>query len=605
MVNKMKRLKLNVSRQFQSLILVRHADMIVALLVATMIIFIDSIFRFNEYRSLFESLPLIGYMKFYGALIGVYAQTVAILLLIMQFPKFVRMLAILFIVFIVLVQMSYFLTLNRYMTSNDLLVALTVPIDEIEGAVISFFNPIITLCAIPYFLSLFILLLIPYRFCPLKHLVSILTITVFLVVSNYVLFAHGHERYFHLNPPTSFIRSVFHYQFQNIFEYHGPRDKLPDLQITKKPKDSIIYIIDESIRGSNLSLNGYSRPTTPFLQTLEAEGRLKNLGICVSASTFSYITNAYLISGHNKFPDKDYHTAKNPTIFDYAKKMGYKTVFIDVNGCYLTIRTEKERKDSIRSVDLWMTVQSFDERIINNIAEQDLTVARFLSNLLNDAGGYFIVVNKKGLHFPYRARYPDNLKYMLWKPVMEPWESIDPSAVGRMKLVNTYDNGIRYAVDEFFQVLVSNIENQNYIILYTSDHGQTLSEHGQIYTHAQADKVVVDVPEFFIISQYHKKKEQVSNIPDGIRVSHLNNFATLLDLMEVPMSLRVYACEKSIFDLTLQDNKMRYYLSGNLYGLAGNYVVEVIPSSLDDGWGTSNPVNKSKDFLIIKGNYNK
>jgi len=62
---------------------------------------------------------------------------------------------------------------------------------------------------------------------------------------------------------------------------------------------------------------------------------------------------------------------------------------------------------------------------------------------------------------------------------METSESIDPSATGREKLVNTYDNGIRFQVDEFFRVFASETTNQNYVILYTSDHGQTLAEHGK------------------------------------------------------------------------------------------------------------------------------
>ena len=95
--------------------------------------------------------------------------------------------------------------------------------------------------------------------------------------------------------------------------------------------DSIIYVIDESVRGSNLSLNGYPRATTPFLQSLETRGLLKNLGICVAAGSFSHISNAYLITGHNAFPDDDFRTDKNPTIFDYAKKMGYETIYIDIN----------------------------------------------------------------------------------------------------------------------------------------------------------------------------------------------------------------------------------------------------------------------------------
>ena len=174
---------------------------------------------------------------------------------------------------------------------------------------------------------------------------------------------------------------------------------------------------------------------------------------------------------------------------------------------------------------------------------------------------------------------------------MEASESIDPSATGREKLVNTYDNGIRFQVDEFFRVFVSDTTNQNYVILYTSDHGQTLSEHGQVYTHGMPDEVIVDVPEFLVVGEPYGRKGLLAGIRPGIRVSHLNNFATLLDLMGVPMSLRVRPYDPSIFSLTAEDNRVRTYMSGSLHGF-GDYVVKEIPTPPDAGWGVSRPVGR-------------
>jgi glucan phosphoethanolaminetransferase (alkaline phosphatase superfamily) len=236
-----------------------------------------------------------------------------------------------------------------------------------------------------------------------------------------------------------------------------------------------------------------------------------------------------------------------------------------------------------------MTDKSFKERHIDLETTKDLGVARFLSTLLNEENGLFILVNKKGLHFQYRNNYPDDVASTIWKPVMKALQSIDPSAAGREKLVNTYDNGIRFQVDEFFREFVSKTTNQNYVILYTSDHGQTLAEHGQVYTHMKPDQEIVDVPDFLVSGEGYGKKRLFAGIAPGIRVSHLNNFATLLDLMGVPMSLRVRPYEKSIFTLTGEDNRERYYMSGSLHG-TGDYVVKTIPTPPEEGWGVSRPV---------------
>jgi len=43
---------------------------------------------------------------------------------------------------------------------------------------------------------------------------------------------------------------------------------------------------------------------------------------------------------------------------------------------------------------------------------------------LNEENGFFILVNKKGLHFQYRNNYPDDVASTIWKPVMKALQSL-------------------------------------------------------------------------------------------------------------------------------------------------------------------------------------
>ena len=568
---------------------VTYPRALTALVAATLAVLMDLILRFRDYRALLRSLSVVGITKFLGALTLVFLQVVALFYLITLLPIPLRIVVLLPSIFVVILQCSYWLTLSQFMTSTDLFLALTVGGDNRKEAVSSFFKPLVFLYALPHVLILSPLILVPPASAFREALALCLLPALFLLTSNYLLFLHVPERCFHMNPLTSFLRSALHHGFASLREYHGPRDDLPSFHVSQRPHDSIIYVIDESVRGSNLSLNGYPRATTPFLQSLETQGLLKNLGICVAASSFSHISNAYLITGHNAFPDDDFQTARSPTIFDYAKKMGYETIYIDIDQGYLSPLVKAAGDGPVRSLDWWMTDQSFKERRIDLETLKDLGVALFLSGLLNERGGYFVLINKKGLHFHYRQRYPDNPAFTIWKPVMEAKEHMNPTETGRERLVNTYDNGIRFQVDEFFRMFVSETTNQNYVILYTSDHGQTLADHGQAYTHLKADEVIVDVPDFLVSGDQYIKKRLLSGISTGIRVSHLNNFATLLDLMGVPMSLRARPYDKSIFSLTAEDNRVRYYMSGSLHGF-GDYVVKEIPTPADADWGVSRPV---------------
>jgi glucan phosphoethanolaminetransferase (alkaline phosphatase superfamily) len=561
-----------------------------ALVAATLAVLPDLIFRFRDYRELLHLLSHIGIMKFLGTFTLVFLQVVALFYLIALIPGYLRAVILLFSGFVVIIQLSYWSTLSQFMTSTDLFLAVTVSGEHRTAAILSFFKPRVILYALPYVLIFSILILAPSVSASRRTFALSVLPVLYLLVSNYILFLHVPERTFHLNPLTSFLRSAFHCKFENLRQFHGPRDDLPPFSVSQRPLDNIIYVIDESVRGSNLSLNGYPRATTPFLLSLENRDLLKNLGICVAAASFSHVSNAYLITGHNEFPDDAFRTDKNPTIFDYAKKMGYETIYIDINQIYLHSLIKAAGKGPVRSLDWWMNDKSFKELHIDLETTKDVGVASFLSNLLNEKSGCFVLVNKKGLHFHYRDRYPDDPTFTIWKPVMAASQSIDPSEAGREKLVNTYDNGIRFQVDEFFKVLVSESTNQNYLILYTSDHGQTLGEHGQVYTHMKPDQEIVDVPNFFVSGENYCNKEMLDGIATGIRVSHLNNFATLLDLMSVPMSLRVRPYDKSIFDLTDEDNRERYYMSGSLHG-SGDYVVKSISTPSDEVWRKVTPVN--------------
>ncbi len=570
---------------------------VTALIVATLAVLIDSALRSRDYRALLNSHSFAGTMKVLSTFALVFLQVVALIYLFTLLPGVLRAIVLIFSAFIIIIQLSYWRTLSQFMTGTDLHLAVTVSGDHRVEAILSFFKPLVLVYALPYVLILSALTLAP----PVSGIGMTIALSIlpalYLLVSNYIIFHHAPERGFHLNPLTSFLRAILHCRFESRRAYHGPRDELPTFHVTQKPLDSIIYVIDESVRGSNLSLNGYPRDTTPFLQSLETRGLLKNLGICAAASSFTHISNAYLLTGHNEFPDKDYRTDKNPTIFDYAKKMGYETIYIDINRVYLASLKKAAGDGPVTSLDRWMNESSFKERNIDLDTTKDVGVARFLSTVLNEKGGYCIVVNKKGLHFHYRNNYPDDEVSTIWKPVMKLSQSIDPGTAGREKLVNTYDNGVRFQVDEFFRVLVSETTNQNYAILYTSDHGQTLAEHGQVYTHMKNDQEIVDVPDFFISSERYVKKGLINGIAPDIKVSHLNNFATLLDLMDVPIPLRIRPYEKSIFVLTAEDNKERFYMSGSLHG-SGDYEVKSIPTPPADRWGVSRPVgNNAKDYL--------
>ena len=120
-------------------------------------------------------------------------------------------------------------------------------------------------------------------------------------------------------------------------------------------------------------------------------------------------------------------------------------------------------------------------RVRQKIAyESDGVALEKLKKLLKKPGKTFIMLNKYGIHFPYFRSYPR--EYKLFSPVLEQGEPMND----REKSLNSYMNGIRWSVDDWFKHLLSESgEFQNYVIIYTGDHGQNIVDDGTLATHCR------------------------------------------------------------------------------------------------------------------------
>src|SRR5574339_998571 len=107
------------------------------------------------------------------------------------------------------------------------------------------------------------------------------------------------------------------------------RESVP-YQPSGKPSNNIVLIIDESIRGDHLSINGYTRETTPFLSLLEAsEDSFYNWGLAAAGATCSYPSNTLILTGVRPGTYEFDRTVRYPTVFQYARAMGYETYYMD------------------------------------------------------------------------------------------------------------------------------------------------------------------------------------------------------------------------------------------------------------------------------------
>lgn len=309
-------------------------------------------------------------------------------------------------------------------------------------------------------------------------------------------------------------------------------------------QNNIVLVIDESIRGDHLSVNGYARATTPVLdELLRHSDSIRNWGLAVAGATCSYPSNALILTGVRPGVDEFGMVETHPTVFQYAKAMGYETVYMDAqtntfwNG--LT-------PDDLEYIDVWIKAKDLGDDIQSDFRAADWIVER----TMNDTGN-FIVLNKRGVHFLYENSYPADFE--LWGPVPGEYTS-QPELV-----TNPYDNGVMYNVNAFFERLLADPQIlTDTTILYTSDHGQTLFENGVSWLHCNDTPMEATIPLLML------GRNLPASSDENFLASHSNIMPTLLDLMDVPDKFRVYPYAPSLFSPAFDAAGGRWFFDGSL-----------------------------------------
>lgn len=316
----------------------------------------------------------------------------------------------------------------------------------------------------------------------------------------------------------------------------------------QKPSNNIIFIVDESIRGDHLSINGYERDTTPFLKELEQQGLIANWGEAVSTATTSLPSNLLLLTGIHEFPATPGSVARQATIFQYAQSMGYTTYYIDASNTNFW----NGSADDLDYIDVWENAGSFKAEALY---DTDMLMAKRVRQLASESTGNFIWINKRGVHALYNNTFPEDQAE--WQPIMQS-PAHEPEF--RDEIINSYDNGIKYNVDGFFRTLLADRAMlDTTTILYTADHGQTLAEHGELWTHGKNTPNEARVP-LFLISKTPYQFDL------GFKAHHTNIFPTLLDLMAYPDEKRLHSYALSLFDARASDSQPRPYFLGSVDG---------------------------------------
>ena len=241
-----------------------------------------------------------------------------------------------------------------------------------------------------------------------------------------------------------------------------------------------VVIIGESARSDHFSLNGYHLNTNPILSKVDNLINYSN----------AYALATYTIGGVQNIFKHD--VSKNHfSLIKLMEQNNFNTFWFS---------NHRYEDDIVTSIATEAQTNAFRDNIIANGATTnfDEVLIPYLDKALKEKSNEnaFIVLHSFGSHYSYDLRYPD--EFLQFSPTCKE----EHSFFGRthcnniVKIRNAYDNSILYT-DYFIAQVIETLKNYNAVLLYISDHGESLGENG-IYYHtteyAHAPKEQLHVP---------------------------------------------------------------------------------------------------------------
>lgn len=239
---------------------------------------------------------------------------------------------------------------------------------------------------------------------------------------------------------------------------------------TGTKKELIVLVVGETARADRFSLNGYGRETNPELKRRQVVS-LNNVSSC-GTSTGESVPCMFSVMKRRKFDREDALHMENAldVLFEHGVQVLWRDNNSDSKGVALRVQYEDFRSPNLNPVcdrecrDIGML--SGLDRYIANHRDHDL----------------LIVLHQMGNHGPeYYRRYP--AEFERYTPVCKSGELGDCS---KQEIDNAYDNAILYT-DYFLSAVIDFLKRYDdryeTAMLYVSDHGESLGEHG-IYLHA-------------------------------------------------------------------------------------------------------------------------
>ena len=284
---------------------------------------------------------------------------------------------------------------------------------------------------------------------------------------------------------------------------------------------NVVFIIGESLQRNFMSLYGYYLPTTPNLQALEQSGNLIAFSDVVSPGAKTNDVLKYVLNFGNYESEKQRPWNANLDIVNLARLANYETFWISNQERYGQWAVASgasaqmtDHSDFTNQIPVYKYAYSLDEVMLPSIKNfksgaKRSPLARKDESSAAEVNGTqkkdkFFILHLMGSHPSYEFRYPKSFAKFSAADI-----SREPLDEGQKKELAHYLNTVAYndfILSEIYKIFASD----NTLIVYFSDHAQSLYQYRGKLIHGGINRFTLEIPLIFMASD--KFKEQNADL---------------------------------------------------------------------------------------------
>lgn len=291
----------------------------------------------------------------------------------------------------------------------------------------------------------------------------------------------------------------------------------------------LVMVVGETARAANFGLNGYARMNTPEL----AQRDVINFPHTTACGTSTEVSVPCMFSPFGRADYDEDRIRNHESLLHLVDRAGLKVSWLDnQSGC----------KGVCSGLDFVDLGQAQSAAYCRDGHCMDGILVQALQNKLNgspQASDRMIVLHQLGNHGPaYFRRYPKDFER--YAPACA---NNDLGTCSRDEIVNAYDNAIAYT-DHILAQTIAYLETlqdrYDVAMIYVSDHGESLGEHG-LFLHgvpyAIAPREQTEVPMVWWLPEASARDLNVDlaclRTQAQQPASHDNLFSSVLGLLNI------------------------------------------------------------------------